>query len=63
MPSRIETAFFLATCAATGGELLLTHISGRYKPEEIQAEAAGLFPKVRTAADFDRVSVSPRVSS
>jgi len=45
------------------GELLLTHISGRYKPEEIQAEAAGLFPKVRTAADFDRVSVFPRVSS
>jgi ribonuclease Z len=45
------------------GELLLTHISGRYKPEEIQAEAAGLFPKVRTAADFDRVSVTARVSS
>ena len=27
------------------GELLLTHISGRYKAEEILAEAAGLFPE------------------
>jgi ribonuclease Z len=40
------------------GELLLTHISGRYKPEEILAEAAGLFPRVRVAADFDRLSVT-----
>jgi ribonuclease Z len=45
------------------GELLLTHISGRYKAEEILAEAAGLFPRVRIAADFDRISVTPRVSS
>jgi ribonuclease Z len=45
------------------GELLLTHISGRYKSEEILAEAARLFPKVRVAADFDRVPVTPRVSS
>jgi ribonuclease Z len=42
------------------GELLLTHISGRYKPEEIAAEAARLFPKVRVVADFDRVSVGAR---
>jgi ribonuclease Z len=41
------------------GELLLTHISGRYKPAEIQAEAVALFPRVRVAADFDRVSVTP----
>jgi len=40
------------------GELLLTHISGRYKPEEILAEATGLFPRVRVAADFDRLSVT-----
>jgi ribonuclease Z len=40
------------------GELLLTHISGRYKTGEILAEATALFPKVRLAADFDRVSVS-----
>src|SRR5262249_36414998 len=45
------------------GELLLTHISGRYKAEEILAEAAGVFPRVRVAADFDRISVTPRVSS
>jgi ribonuclease Z len=39
------------------GELLLTHISGRYKAEKILSEAAGLFPRVRVVADFDRVSV------
>jgi ribonuclease Z len=42
------------------GELLLTHISGRYKTAEILAEATALFPRVRVAADFDRVSVSLR---
>jgi len=42
------------------GELLLTHISGRYKPEEIQAEAARFFPTVRVVADFDRVAVTSR---
>lgn len=45
------------------GELLLTHISGRYTAEEILAEAAGVFPRVRIAADFDRISVTARVSS
>ena len=48
---------------AEAGELLLTHISGRYKSEEILSEAARLFPRVRVAADFDRVSVASRVSS
>ncbi len=48
---------------AEAGELLLTHISGRYKSEEILAEAGRLFPMVRVAADFDRVSVTSRVSS
>ena len=42
------------------GELLLTHISGRYKPAEILAEATALFPRARVVADFDRVSVGPR---
>jgi ribonuclease Z len=41
------------------GELLLTHISGRYRTAEILAEAAALFPRVCVAADFDRVSVGP----
>src|SRR5262249_62325029 len=43
--------------AADIGELLLTHISGRYKPAEILAEALPLFPNVRIVADLDRVSV------
>jgi hypothetical protein len=37
---------------------LLTHISGRYRPEEIMAEAARLFPRARVVADFDRFSVT-----
>jgi ribonuclease Z len=48
---------------AEAKELLLTHISGRYKAGEILSEAARLFPRVRIAADFDRVSVSSRISS
>jgi ribonuclease Z len=47
-------------CEAGVGQLLLTHISGRYQPEEILAEAASLFPKTRVVADFDRVSVGAR---
>jgi ribonuclease Z len=39
------------------GELLLTHISGRYQPEEILAEASRYFPKTRVVADFDRISI------
>jgi ribonuclease Z len=42
------------------GELLLTHISGRYKPAEIVEEAALYFTNVRVMADFDRVSVNAR---
>ncbi|MBV8336431.1 MAG: ribonuclease Z, partial [Alphaproteobacteria bacterium] len=45
------------------GELLLTHISGRYKPAEILGEATALFPRARVVADFDRVSVTSRISS
>ena len=43
------------------GELLLTHISGRYKPEEIVEEATRYFPKARVVDDFARVSVSAPV--
>ncbi|MGH7044914.1 MAG: MBL fold metallo-hydrolase [Stellaceae bacterium] len=42
------------------GELLLTHISGRYRPEEIAAEAAAIFPHTRVVADLDRVAVTAR---
>jgi ribonuclease Z len=45
------------------GELLLTHISGRYQTAEILAEAASLFPNVRIVADFDRVEVRARQSA
>jgi ribonuclease Z len=54
--------------AAGVGELLLTHISGRYPPEEIAAEAARIFHRVRVVGDFDRIAVgagrpgSPRPS-
>jgi len=48
---------------ANVGELLLTHISGRYKTQEILAEAAHFFPRVRVVADFDRVSVARPISS
>jgi ribonuclease Z len=41
-------------------ELLLTHISGRYKPEEILAEAGGFFSNLRVVADFDRAAVPAR---
>jgi ribonuclease Z len=39
------------------GALYLTHISGRYDPAEIAAEAGALFPNVKVAADFDRIEV------
>lgn len=45
---------------AAVGELLLTHISGRYKPEEILAEAGSFFPHTRVVADFDRAAVTAR---
>jgi len=42
------------------GELLLTHISGRYQAEEILAEASRFFPKTRVVADFERITVNGR---
>jgi ribonuclease Z len=41
-------------------ELLLTHISGRYSPQEILTEAACHFANVRVVADFDRISIRAR---
>ncbi|MBR0832034.1 ribonuclease Z [Bradyrhizobium manausense] len=53
------TAAEAATFAAASNvrQLVLTHLSGRYEDDEILAEAAGIFPNVRIAADFDRVAV------
>jgi ribonuclease Z len=45
---------------AAVGRLLLTHISGRYRADEIAAEAARTFPRAGVAADFDWVRVSAR---
>jgi ribonuclease Z len=45
------------------GELLLTHISGRYRPEQIKEEAGGIFPRTRIVADFDHISVAARSTS
>jgi ribonuclease Z len=45
------------------GELLLTHISGRYRRDEIKAEATGIFPRTRIVADFDHISVTARSAS
>lgn len=39
------------------GTLHLTHLSGRYEPAEIAAEARRFFPRVHVAADFDRIRV------
>jgi ribonuclease Z len=40
------------------GALYLTHISGRYDPADIAAEASRFFPKVSVVSDFEHVSVS-----
>lgn len=42
------------------GELLLTHISGRYTAAEILADASRFFPKTRVVADFERITVNGR---
>ncbi|MGD9616139.1 MAG: MBL fold metallo-hydrolase [Alphaproteobacteria bacterium] len=42
------------------GTLWLTHISGRYDPGAIAAEAARFFPEMRVMNDFDRVAVAAR---
>jgi ribonuclease Z len=47
-------------CKADVGELLLTHISGRYRSEEILMEAGRHFSNVRVVADFDRISIRAR---
>lgn len=53
------TAAEAATLAAASNvkSLVLTHISGRYPPEEILAEASRIFPNSRVAADFDHIAV------
>jgi ribonuclease Z len=42
------------------GALYLQHISGRYEPAAIAAEAARFFPNARVMNDFDRAQVTGR---
>jgi ribonuclease Z len=50
-----EAASFAA--ANNVGQLALNHMSGRYRDEEILAEAIGIFPNTRVAADFDHIVI------
>ena len=50
-----EAASFAA--ANNVGQLVLTHMSGRYEDAEILAEATGIFPNTRIAADFDHIVI------
>ncbi|MGY4507668.1 ribonuclease Z [Bradyrhizobium sp. USDA 3650] len=50
-----EAASFAA--ANNVGQLVLNHMSGRYRDEEILAEAIGIFPSTRIAADFDHIVI------
>jgi len=52
----VADATRLATQAGVGA-LWLTHLSSRYQPATIEAEARELFPQSRAARDFDRVRV------
>lgn len=53
------TAADAARLAARAGidMLLLTHISGRYAPGAVEAEARAIFPRTRVVDDLDRVTV------
>jgi len=53
------TAAEAALLAATNDvkQLVLTHLSGRYRDDEVLAEATGIFPNSRIAADFDHIIV------
>jgi ribonuclease Z len=49
------TARMAAELAARAGarQLILTHLSRRYREKDVLAEAEGIFPNVRVARDFD----------
>ena len=51
-----STAADVATLAAEAGvgKLILTHVSRRYRDDEILAEARAIFPETYLANDFDR---------
>jgi ribonuclease Z len=39
------------------GTLILTHISRRYRGEQVEEEAGEIFPRVFVARDFDRFQI------
>jgi ribonuclease Z len=39
------------------GQLILTHLSRRYREKDVLAEAQAFFPNVRVARDFDVFSI------
>jgi ribonuclease Z len=39
------------------GQLILTHISRRYREKDVLAEAQAIFPNVTVARDFDTFQV------
>jgi ribonuclease Z len=39
------------------GQLILTHLSRRYREKDILTEAQAVFPNVRVARDFDIFSI------
>ncbi len=39
------------------GALILTHISRRYRAEQVLEEARAVFPNVYVARDFDRFQI------
>jgi ribonuclease Z len=43
--------------AANVRALYLTHLSGRYEQDEVEAEARAIFPNTTVARDFDRITV------
>ena len=42
---------------ANVGQLILTHLSRRYREKDVLAEAQAIFPNVRVARDFDTFSI------
>lgn len=55
-------AGWLAAAAGVGA-LYLTHISGRYDPAAVAAEAAQHFPAAKVVGDFERVTVQARAGA
>jgi ribonuclease Z len=59
--SHLTSAQAAALAAKAGvGTLVLTHLSGRYTPDQVAEEARSIFPRVHVAADFDRLTIARR---